>query len=166
MMRSLAGCLPDMSPHDAAELARRLMAAHGLTDWSFGFNRRKRGLGLCIYDSRRIELSIHFVVRNAEPDVRDTILHEIAHALAGPEAGHGQAWKDICLQIGAIPARCGEAAMPPGRWRATCPGCQRDHHRHRRPLPKRTYFCRDCGPQRGELTFALPRLHPPARTSA
>ena len=154
-----------MNPHDAAALARHLMAQHGLTGWTFAFNRRKRGMGLCIYQPKRIELSYHFVIRNDQHDIRDTILHEIAHALAGPKAAHGPAWKRICQQIGATPARCGQADMPRGRWRAACPGCQRQHHRHRRPMTDRTYFCRHCGPEAGKLNFHLPPTRSPQPVS-
>ena len=50
----------------AASLAVELLARHGLTDWSFGFNRRKRALGLCRHDRQRIELSVYFVRGNEE----------------------------------------------------------------------------------------------------
>ena len=75
----------------AQQCANDLMAEHGLTagGWSFAFNRRKRSLGICNYTGKRIELSSAFVARNDEAAVRDTILHEIAHALAGQKAGHG-----------------------------------------------------------------------------
>ena len=51
--------------YEAAEvLARGLLAEHGLLEWHFGWNRRKRALGLCRYLERRIELSHHFVREN------------------------------------------------------------------------------------------------------
>lgn len=131
------------------------MDQHNLQDWSLGFNRRKRSLGVCYYQRRRIELSAHYVLRNLEASVRDTILHEIAHALAGQQAGHGPAWKALCRQLGATPARCDPTAqMPAGRWQAVCPSCQKQFHRHRRPLHGATYICRRCGPERGRITFA------------
>lgn len=39
--------------------------------------------------------------------IRDTILHEIAHALVGPNHCHDLVWKAKCLEIGATPRRCG-----------------------------------------------------------
>ncbi len=150
----------------AGQLAERLMREHALLPgptqprtrkhWTFGFNNRKRCLGLCRFDAKRIELSAAFVQRNDEPAVRDTVLHEIAHALAGPKAGHGQAWKDACVRIGAKPERLDrEADMPAGRWRAACPGCGHEHTRHRRPARGARYHCRACGPGRGPLVFAV-----------
>lgn len=143
-----------MDVWDASVMARRLMAEHGLGGWTFRFNRAKRCLGLCVYGPKRIELSWHFVRRNDEAAVRDTVLHEIAHALAGPKAGHGPKWKAMCRRVGAKPERCDrEAAMPPGRWRATCPGCGQTFTRHRRPMSGRSYSCRRCGPEQGRIAF-------------
>jgi len=145
-----------MTQREALQLARQLMAAHNVSDWGFGFNRRKRSLGLCRYGEHRIELSAHFVHANDEAAVRDTILHEIAHALAGPEAGHGSRWKSICRRIGAVPERCDRSAqMPTGRWLATCPACGHMYTRHRRPLKGRQYMCRTCGPEQGRIEFKM-----------
>jgi len=145
-----------MDAHFAQYLAHDLLRVHNLPDWTFRFNRRRRSLGLCFYDDHRIELSLPFVTRNDEAAVRDTILHEIAHALAGRRAGHGPAWKAICLRLGAKPQRCDEeAVMPAGRWRAICPGCGKQFHRYRRPKRNTNYACRRCGPQRGAIRFML-----------
>jgi len=146
-----------MDFNDAEKLARGLIAEHGLGGWSFKFNHGKRTLGLCHYDRKRIELSMYFVARNDESAVRDTVLHEIAHALAGPKAGHGPVWRAKCLKIGAVPHRLDrDAVMPKGYWRAQCPGCGERHSRFRRPLRSRTYICRACGPNKGKLKFKPP----------
>jgi predicted SprT family Zn-dependent metalloprotease len=141
------------------QLALNLMGRFGLLDngWTFTFNRRRTQAGLCLYPNAvkpgRIELSAYYVLLNSEADVRDTLLHEIAHALAGP-VGHGPLWKAICVQIGARPRRCTQAAMPPGRWRATCPNCRRVHHRHRRPRSLVGWHCLFCGPVRGQIVWS------------
>jgi len=142
-----------MDRWDAAQLARELLHQHGLERWRFAFNRRKRAMGLCRYEARRIELSIHFVAANDRAAVHDTLLHEIAHALAGREAGHGPRWRQICRRIGATPQRLGEAAMPRGRWVAVCPGCGARYERHRRPPSGYQYACSQCGHKRGRLRF-------------
>ncbi len=139
----------------AAALARELLAAHGLAGWSFRFNRSKLNMGLCKYGPRSVELSAHFVEHNPDEAVRDTLLHEIAHALVGPGHGHDAAWKAMCRRVGARPERLSfEAVMPLGRWRAVCGGCGALHHRHRRPKRMVGWWCCRCGPERGRLVWA------------
>ena len=86
--------------------ARELMNRHGLADWSFRFNDAEKKLGVCRYREKRILLSRGHAVNGAQDQVTDTILHEIAHALAGPGAGHGPIWKTIARQLGATPKYC------------------------------------------------------------
>lgn len=146
-----------MDFNDAAQLAQALIAEHRLRGWVFQYNRGKRTLGMCDYTRKRIELSQYFVAHNDEAAVRDTILHEIAHALAGERAGHGPKWRAACERIGAIPERLDRTAvMPKGHWSATCPGCGAEHRRFRRPLLGRTYICRSCGVEKGTLQFGIP----------
>jgi predicted SprT family Zn-dependent metalloprotease len=111
-------------------------------------------MGRCRFDHRRIQLSLHFVLLNDDEAIRDTLLHEIAHALVGPGHGHDTVWKRKCREIGAKPERLGyEAHMPDGRWQARCGGCGMVHHRHRRPKHMVGWWCRYCGPERGRLTW-------------
>ena len=83
--------------------ARGLMDRHGLEEWTLGFIAARGKLGECRPLDRRIGLSRHHAVTDSRELVTDTILHEIAHALAGPAAGHGPAWKAIARRIGATP---------------------------------------------------------------
>jgi predicted SprT family Zn-dependent metalloprotease len=135
------------------KLAYELLARHRLNDWTFAFNRRKRSLGLCLYHLRTIELSVYLLMSGSSEEILDTILHEIAHALVGPEHGHDAVWKRKCLEIGARTVRCGEADMPIGRWRASCGQCGENFHRHRKPKNMRGWFCRTCGPEKGNLVW-------------
>jgi predicted SprT family Zn-dependent metalloprotease len=141
------------------ESARQLLDDHGLRAWEFGFNSNVRRAGVCFYphgaEPGRIELSVHFAQHNSDDEIRDTILHEIAHALVGPGHGHDAVWKSKCLEIGAKPEACfgDDVEMPLGRWRATCPGCAAEFDRHRRPARTGDWFCRACGPQAGKLRW-------------
>jgi SprT protein len=140
----------------AQQLAIRLLANHGLCDWSFAFNRSKRQMGCCQYGPKVIELSRHFVERNTSDLIRDTLLHEIAHALVGPGHGHDVVWKAMCLRVGAKPERLSnEPDMPQGRWQAICEGCGMRHHKYRRPKRMKGWYCCRCGPHRGALKWAL-----------
>ncbi|MXX07831.1 MAG: SprT family zinc-dependent metalloprotease [Gammaproteobacteria bacterium] len=91
---------------EVAVQARELMDRHGLTDWSFRFNDAEKKLGVCRYREKRILLSRGHAANGARDQVTDTILHEIAHALAGPRAGHGSDWKTVARQLGATPKSC------------------------------------------------------------
>lgn len=136
------------------QLASALLTRHGLADWKFSFNRSKTQLGLCLFGPKLIQVSVHFVARNGADLIRDTLLHEIAHALVGLGHGHDGVWKAKCREIGARPERlCFEADMPAGRWQAQCGGCGMVHHKHRRPRHLHGWFCRHCGRERGRLTW-------------
>ena len=139
---------------DVCRLARDLFALHRLHGWAFTFNRGKRTMGWCLYGSRTIELSVHFVERNDMVLIRDTLLHEIAHALVGPGHGHDAVWKRKCVEIGARPERVShEVNMPEGRWQARCGQCGLLHHRHRRPKQMKGWYCGHCGNERGQLVW-------------
>ena len=86
-----------------AATARGLMDEHGLDTWTFAFLEAERRLGDCNFQDRVIRVGRAHALDASEAEIRDTILHEIAHALAGPEARHGAAWKAIARRIGATP---------------------------------------------------------------
>jgi predicted SprT family Zn-dependent metalloprotease len=116
-------------------LAESLMQQHGLRGWTLHWNSAKTQCGSCSYIRHRITLSRPITELNSEEQVRDTILHEIAHALT-PGEGHGWAWKAKAREIGARPVRCGgsETKAPERRYHLHCPTCNRVAARyHRRP---------------------------------
>ncbi|HEY8668665.1 MAG TPA: SprT-like domain-containing protein [Tepidisphaeraceae bacterium] len=136
-----------MHPHDAQLLARELMQAHNLAGWSFSFDHARRRFGSCRLKSKIITLSRPLTILNTPEQVRDTLLHEIAHALT-PGDGHGQLWRDACRRIGAKPQRCYQEheVMSPARPRARYRiGCQRcDWWADRRRRTRRKYLCAKC----------------------
>ncbi len=69
-------------------IAKREMTKHGLHDWTFRFADTKRQLGVCKYRKKRIEIAEYYALNSPQESVLDTLLHEIAHAIAGPKAGH------------------------------------------------------------------------------
>ena len=86
--------------------ARELMDRHGLDEWALRFNGARRKLGECRPLQKLILISRVHALNGAPAQVTDTILHEIAHALAGPVAGHGPAWKAVARRLGATPKSC------------------------------------------------------------
>ena len=88
---------------EVAGQARELMDEHGLHEWTFRFSPAESRLGECREREKVIRLSRRHAVNGDPREVRDTILHEIAHALAGAKARHGPAWKAVARRIGATP---------------------------------------------------------------
>ena len=146
-----------MQLNDARDLARRLMDEHGLSQWRLEFDRAKRRAGVCRHDRRTIGLSAPVTRLHPEEEVRDTILHEIAHALAGARAGHGPAWVEVARRIGCSAQRCVPEDLPqvPGAWVGTCPQGH-THQRHRRP--ERVLLCGRCR-ELADLDRVLDWLH-------
>ncbi len=128
----------------ARRLALDLMQQHGVGDWGFTFDRAKRRLGSCRYASRTLTLSAPLTRLNDEAVVRDTILHEIAHALT-PGAGHGPRWRTAARRLGAAPRACvaaDELTVPPAPYALVCDGCGVRLARYRRP--RQRLICRAC----------------------
>lgn len=96
------------------------------THWHFAFDTARRQFGCCHYGSKKITLSRALVEINNEQQVRDTILHEIAHALCPTKAHHGPIWKAMARAVGAKPERCyttKDVATLTYKWRWICAGC-------------------------------------------
>ena len=81
--------------------AKLLMAAHGLTDkgWRFEWDNAARRFGQCRYSTKTISMSRQLTAQRSEAAVRNTMLHEIAHALT-PGARHGYELRMKALAIG------------------------------------------------------------------
>ncbi|MCE0540701.1 SprT-like domain-containing protein [Kineosporia rhizophila] len=129
----------------ASRLARELLEEHNLLDWTLGFDRARRRAGSCRFSQKVITLSIPLTKIHPESEVRDTILHEIAHALVGPTHGHDEVWKATTTAIGATPERCYSDDLPqlPGRFTGTCP---QGHQVERDKRPSRPSSCLTCTP--------------------
>lgn len=136
-MAGLSADRPRVSAVDldeAGRMARRLLDEHGLRDWTVVFDRAKRRAGICRPHQRQIGLSAPLTVLHDEAEVRDTVLHEVAHALVGPRHGHDAVWRATALRIGCSGRRCSDPDAPSieGDWVGTCPAGHRVT-RHRRP---------------------------------
>lgn len=103
----------------ALKIAEKEMTKHGLLEkgWKFKFDSAKRRFGLCSYSRKVLSVSRFFIDLNSEEEVTNTIRHEVAHALAGNDAGHGPVWKSYAVMVGAKPVRCysrAETTVPEG----------------------------------------------------
>ena len=144
-----------MQAIDGLTLARRLLNDHRLSDWTVRLDHARQRCGSCHFHTREITLSRHFVEMNDEHEITATVLHEIAHALAGPGSGHGPAWRRVAKRIGApVQATNDTARMPSPPWGLRCVQCTRIvARRHRRALNLDYVRCRYCGERDGELVW-------------
>ncbi|WP_435741688.1 SprT-like domain-containing protein [Nocardioides sp. SYSU DS0663] len=123
-----------MDLEQALGMARELMDEHGLVGWTVVLDRAKRRAGVCRPGLRQIGLSAPLTQLHGVAEVRDTVLHEIAHALVGAHHGHDAVWRATALRIGCSGRRCTDpgAGTIDGDWVGTCPAGHRVS-RHRRP---------------------------------
>lgn len=150
-----------MNKAQVASLAQSLLDRHGFGHLSLTFSNTRKSLGRCFSMGGvpvRIDLSNYWMTRLPEDKVKDTILHELAHAKAGHAAGHGYLWKRAARELGANPNRT--ASLPEelhlsvtseiSKYRATCQKCGQTHYFNRmgRRWQVGAYACR-CG---GKLT--------------
>ncbi|WP_240917889.1 SprT family zinc-dependent metalloprotease [Phycicoccus sp. HDW14] len=98
-----------MEVQQALAMGRRLLREHGLDGWSIVADRAKTRAGVCRFGRRQIGISAPLTALHSEDEVRDTLLHEIAHALVGPEHGHDEVWRATAVRIGCS----GSGACPP-----------------------------------------------------
>jgi predicted SprT family Zn-dependent metalloprotease len=138
---------------DAYAMAEYLLEVHGLDDWQVSYDNAKRRAGICKFAEQTLGLSAPLTAVHTEDDVRDTILHEIAHALVGPAHGHDATWLAMARRIGSSGERCvsPDSPTPPAAWLGACPGGH-TLERHRRP--ERVLTCGLCS-----STFDLAHLY-------
>ena len=135
-----------MNLEEVRELAAGLLVRHRLTGWRLVFDNARTRAGACRSDRREITLSRPLMsLYNAE-QVTETVLHEIAHALAGAGHGHDRVWRTIARRIGASGGRCLPADAPQvdGPWAGICPAGHRTTA-YRRPVRVRS--CTECSPR-------------------
>jgi predicted SprT family Zn-dependent metalloprotease len=135
---------------EATRLAKGMMADHGLVGWCFEFDNAVKRLGSCRYGEKRITMSRKFVSVAGEAEVRETMLHEIAHALVGyADRGHGAIWKAKYRALGGTGGRTAinpylaspEVAAATYKWVGTCSA---GHYIRRSQRPTRVFSCSKC----------------------
>ena len=90
-----------------------------LESWNISFDNAKRRAGMCKMSTKEISLSVSHIENNDIDVIKDTILHEFAHAIAFElfsDTGHGHQWKMIARKIGATPRAKGAFTLPMAPW--------------------------------------------------
>lgn len=111
--------------------------------WTFDFDHAKRRAGLCSYTDRRISVSRYLAAKFEDDEIHQVLLHEVAHALAGPAAAHGPEWKRVAAELGYVGGTThqGEIAHESAPWVGHCPAGH-EHFRFRKPT--RLTSCGKC----------------------
>lgn len=118
--------------HDA------LMADGRLVDgpYKLVFNNNKTRAGVCYFDPPKICISNVFISSHNinDDDIKDVLLHELAHAMTGPdvENPHGEEWKKFAKEIGCTGNRCSKPFVDSKKplYLVACPkGCKLGRHR-------------------------------------
>ena len=142
-----------MKLDEVKTLARSLMDKHGLIQWRLSLVSAKSWAGQCVYGQwnlnpryswGRIDLSIEHMEAFDEPEVRETILHEIAHALT-EKRGHGKEWKAVARRIGSTAKRTVSHDAPTikSRYKAVWPNGH-EFARHRLTESLKHSSCSGC----------------------
>ncbi len=133
---------------EVESLAHRLIARHQTTSglgrtWRFDFALSSSRAGACNERDRRIELSVSYCLRATRAEIRDTLLHEIAHAIVGVGHRHDAAWKAKAREIGCSADRCHRVSHTIPRWVGAC-GCRRHFRQRLHRRLRRGAICASC----------------------
>ena len=101
---------------EATPFIERLFRKHGLDKlgWTWRYSKHEKKAGHCSYSKKELVFVKTFVFLNDQFEVRELVLHEIAHALnwirnSDTEwdyaKGHGPKWQAICREIGSTAER-------------------------------------------------------------
>ncbi len=115
--------------------------------WRFEWDNAKARFGACHYTLRVISLSAPLTDHVTEEEMRDTVAHEVAHAIAGYTAAHGPLWKATARRLGATPqakSKSSTLRAQQAPWVGTCPAGHEVRRLWRRP--RRVGSCRKCSP--------------------
>jgi hypothetical protein len=120
--------------------------------WRLVVDTRTRGhrYGQCRYREKELAVSEWLIRLNGadHPQVKDTLLHEMAHVLAGPGHHHDLYWKGCAIKLGANPSTtvneraAAQVATPPG-YVSCCPKCNREGQK-RPGKPRKPRMCGPC----------------------
>lgn len=131
--------------------------------WTVTWGTARSQFGLCMYEPRRIHLSRPLTQLNTQATFEWVVLHEVAHVLAGPKAGHGRLFKVHTLSLGIVGDRCWtkggntDVVQIEGQYRGECElGCGFSTTMHKMSYSAYTRgICPTCSNRRTRLWVHL-----------
>ncbi|ACE80005.1 putative SprT-like protein [Mycobacterium phage Pukovnik] len=143
-----------MTMTEARRIAQDLLTEHGLAafGWTVRFDNARKRAGQCNYRLQVISLSKPLMARRSYEDTKNTITHEIAHALT-PGHHHDYVWARKHRELGGDGKRCFEmeGIDPTAPWVGTC-ARGKQYARYRAPKRLDGWQCK-CGGLRHSLTW-------------
>lgn len=121
--------------------ARQEMRKHLGSGWEFRWDRAVKRAGRTNFDGKIISFSKPLADINSDSEFMDTVYHEVAHALAGFDAGHGPLWRHICLSLGGNGYTTHDMNTPQGKYVGVCPS---GHSFYRHRMTKKRKSCSKC----------------------
>ena len=112
MIYNLYGIEYNVVPNNSLEMVETLhmlalqegeiqLNKYGLNDWGIAFLQLEHRIhGICNFNIKVIAINTTSFYMLEYGDIIDIILHEVAHALVGPEHGHDLFWKVKARSMG------------------------------------------------------------------
>ena len=141
-------------PFDVISETLELLHRCGKHDWRVEWDGAKRRAGATHYAQKKITYSKPLAVLYPEATLREVMLHEVGHALAGQKSGHDEKWARTVRLLGGSPSVTLPAHLPKpeARWRGECPKCGATRTLH--SAPRRVVSCGKCSKTfDGDLVF-------------
>lgn len=128
--------------------------------YTFKWSNKKRALGSCNYKNKHVKLSKCLTKKQDEGTVRNTILHEIAHAFNKAiynMTGHGHTWRKLHKEMGGTGNRVTsltyDKCITDSKYTLVCPSCGNKASYHRRIRVNRS--CASCDPSKYNEKFKM-----------
>jgi predicted SprT family Zn-dependent metalloprotease len=101
-----------MSENEVEKMFESLSKKYNLAGYSFMFDRAKSRRGRHIGIKKLITMSKYNIQHRSYEATKNTLLHEVAHAIAymkyGRSQKHNSIWRDIAVSIGCDGKTCSE----------------------------------------------------------
>lgn len=124
-------------------MARDMVETH-LPGWTVEWDRAKSRWGCCHFALKKITFSLPLFSINGIEEFEKTLIHEVAHGLAGHKAGHGPQWAAVVRSLGGVPQRCRTAPVQPEtNYTGKC-GCGVRAKRDRKSATMFRLYCTKC----------------------